>query len=28
MELPELEFWVKETIKYRQSPAEDIEELC
>jgi len=28
MELAELEFWVKQAIKYRQTDTEDLEEIC
>jgi len=28
MELAELEFWVQEAIKYKQTTSEEIEELC
>jgi len=28
MELSELEFWVKEAIKYTQISTEELEELC
>jgi len=28
MDLTELEFWIKEAIKYKTTDSEDIEEIC